>query len=521
MIESKQRQDRWPAVGLFVFTLIAAAITAMRFNLMFNEGVYLINGKRFIDPSFLRADWTLGVDPWYFSITVIWDAICGLMWSLTDDPLVIAIVGRLIAWLIVAYGLVRLSKALNIRPIYYCFGLSMWLFMHQGYGACEWIFGGIEQKVLSYAAVILALEAACRHQVARSGFFAACAISTHILVGGWSALILGTSMLLMRRPLREVSTFAATALVISFPVILICVRALLSMNQSADPQLTAELFVIFGVPLHLDPHYFLTPGRALLFALLTVAAVLSVQQVVQNPSSRRLMMLFVSGLGIVYASGIICREIGALGPLKYYPFRVGDVLLPLLFWLTAPQAFIAGIKNRRWLILQGAVVCLALIGMSYRVTRIAIGSLANQFMVSQPASSVSAQLTSMSDEMRTWIRAKTDRDAVFAVYPYHFSFWIETGRAMVVHSGVFPSNGHLVEWYDRLRALNGGEEPEGNIFSGFSTQLVENFVKLNASQIQNLRTVYHADYILLPNERADLKEKLAFSDGKLYLYDLR
>jgi hypothetical protein len=211
------------------------------------------------------------------------------------------------------------------------------------------------------------------------------------------------------------------------------------------------------------------------------------------------------------------------GFLKYYPFRTGDVLLPLAFSLVAPGALVSGVRARGPGRLRGclpaiAVATIAALFVYSRQDRFVeffaqLGEQGQRILQGE-----FAPVSALGPTAR-WIREHSPRDSVFATDPCLDEFWLETERAMVVNAMSAPANAHFFEWYARMRDLNGGREFAESSFS-VCREIRPHFASLSAESLQALRARYGADYYLVESERPDLAGAQVFHTDRFFVYAL-
>ena len=219
----------WAGVAL----LALISLRFLRPTILSNEAVYLLRGRRIVEPTFLANDWAVGAEAWYQSMSVAFDVLAGALWASLGDAIPVVLVGRLFAWTLAVASLARLASTAGVHPGFFLAGAAAWLVGGQAFSAGESIFGAVEQKVFAYAALFAALDAACRGRVLRAGVFAGVAIAFHVLVGGWGGAALGIGVLVRYRSLREGLRFGLPALLLGAPVMFIAMSSLVAASPEA------------------------------------------------------------------------------------------------------------------------------------------------------------------------------------------------------------------------------------------------------------------------------------------------
>jgi len=456
----------------------------------------------------------------------------GLFLALKDF-LWVALVGRVIGWGLLVYSLTRLGRGLGIGRWTFFLAVSLWLLTGQSLMAGEWIFGGVEQKVFAYGFLILALTALLEGRGLQAGLFCGLAIAFHILVGGWGAMALGLAAVLSHQRLgkRTVSVFFGTAFALGLPFLLLSLR---SQFAPADPGLAVPtsfdpsvFSVVFRNPHHLDPAVFLTTKKFLKLLVLG-GCVLFMPRSLLEPGKRRILTVFFATVFGIFCMGLVARAAGLYAFLYVYPFRLGDVLIPLFFWLLGLK-FLSetgrGILRYRATGALPAVPTLLL----FAVALAAAGEMArdifpNLRMETRAAleewSAFRSAEADPFDEMSGWIREHTSPGSIFAVSPCQQDFVMRAERPVVVSFKMGPGRNGAYDWLQRLEALNGGT---GFSAAGFSIcgELEENFDNLTPEDLRSIAQSYSADYYLATKDRPDLPLPLLFRAGDYYLFDLQ
>jgi uncharacterized protein DUF6798 len=489
-----------------------------------NEAGKLIEARRILEPAFLGRDWlqaASGEDVLYRAFS----SLIAPLWLLFRNAILVALTGRLLIWALLLYALVRLARALEIESYALAIGLAIWLLRFQSLGASEWIFGGIEGKCVSYALLFLALECALRKRVIASALYCGLAIWFHVLVGGWGAMALGGALLIChreygwRRPLQ----FGAITGTFLLPLVVEYLRAT-SRGESGGSSAQADrLIVLFRNPHHLDPWFFHGMFEFALLCILVAITVCALYRLVSR-SKAALISGFMVILLLQFGAGLAARSLGAFWFLKNYPFRVADVLVALLFWLTAPM--LAVWISKHGMFSRGpsrfrALAWSALVAASVTVV------VAKSLPLAKPQLTASAESWSRSlrheqtpwREATQWIRLHTPASAVIIAPPWEGAFWIEAERAELVNFKRAPHSRAILEWQQRMVDLNGG--PFHSRGFGMLDELQEHYPELDAARVEALGRSYGADYFLALRPLPELAGGLVYENGSYFLYQLK
>jgi len=120
--------------------------------------------------------------------------------------------------------------------------------------------------------------------------------------------------------------------------------------------------------------------------------------------------------------------------------------------------------------------------------------------------------------MADWIKAHTDKGDIFAVTPAWQNFFLDFERGMVSNFKLAPPQ-CMDEWFQRMRALNGGLEFKNRGYL-VKKEITENFRQLTYRQLSQIAHRYDAGYYLVDRERPELGQYLVYHNQHLWLYRL-
>jgi hypothetical protein len=244
-------------------------------------------------------------------------------------------------------------------------------------------------------------------------------------------------------------------------------------------------------------------------------------QLLPAAPARRIVTAFLAAVIAIFCSGLLAHLAGATTWTMLYPFRVGDVLLPLWFWIGVPT-----LVHQLW---RGALSePPARFGRRVSAA-LAIASailFVSQFQlyrnIRETLESWQPEARAAREERRAvWhrIRRETPEDAVFAAPPCEPRFWLEARRARVVGWKAAPSNARSFEWLQRMRALNGGRDLVAR-GSGACRETDGRFSTLDGAALAGLRDRFGATHYLVRRERPELAAHLLFEESGGFVYQL-
>lgn len=399
----------------------------------------------------------------------------------------------MLAYLLVALAWQNLCRQLSGDRWSGCLAASVFLLLTSiGNFSGEWLIGGVEAKVFSYGFVLAGAGALLRNNRWQSGLMLGAAVAIHPLVGLWAvvAMSMTAAMGLAGRLIREgrnvvlddARTWLADRDVLMALLLFSAVSATgivpaLSSVLSADPALSFQanyIQVFYRLPHHLDPMQFKAAAYIGYLLLAAVAGALHAQ--LRNNAPDR------SGLKLLTRT-VLCSEVIALtgvligwGPrppvempyyefrmnlLKFYPFRLFDVALPVL---VAIQCSILLSKRR----------LLSVMLPSKSRSLLAAGCIFTAAVLNAGRGSIDR----MTDAQRSdwinvchWIRDNTPEQSLVLTPKESRSFkWFAERAEFVAFKDCPQDAAGIVEWNNRLKFLRKWGEDNWN-GSSYSTEV--------------------------------------------------
>jgi hypothetical protein len=453
--------------GLFLaFSVLRVPVPAP------NEPHYLAKAKHYWNAEFCPGDFFLDSANTHrlFYQTVGW-ATRFLTLAQT------AIAGRMVALLLLAIGWTAFVSRLLSGRWGSLWSAAVFLAISAtGNFSGEWIVGGVEAKVFSYAFVFLGLACLFERRWIVAGVSTGLAISFHPVVGIWAvaaAMFAGAVGQFSKRSdlpsLDEPVSRGVAARQIILAMVALLVASLPGLipafevvgSASNEIQFQADYFVVFyRLKHHLDPMDFSWRQYAGYAVLLCLWLIVEFRQ----PTSRRTeawFRWFVVGALIIAVAGLVIgfgRRPGKemlyfaqrMKLMKFYPFRLADVMLPIacsimLVRLTlatrAGQNAASANQSQRgcrfaWLLCASCTI--------FALT------VPSRVLPSRPTAKVSAQKADWK-EACCWIAKNTPADASFLTPRNSVAFKWYAQRAEYVALKDCPQDAAgIVEWNRRL-----------------------------------------------------------------------
>lgn len=492
--------------------VLFAALNWFRPHLLANEAVYLLPPLQWWHAGALATDWTWGGDPWQ-STSLLFSWFAAPLWGLSESPETVALIGRALSWSLLGYSLARLGRAMGLAGPFVAMGAAAWLMTGQGFAAGEWVFLGFERKPLAHAAAFMSMAAMVRDRPVVSGAWAGASAALHVLVGGWFALAVGAGHVARYglRQRRAVIAFAGAAALVAAPFVALSVTYLLSPVDGPQPApgRLDWLATVFRNPHHTLPSHFLDARRNAWFIGLALCAGWGAARSLPRPAARGVIAVLMVAV-LAYGIGWWAGKQQWYWLLKYYPFRMGDVLVPLLTWLLVPTALVRAWRTETALSVLAASLLLYTAAQLMPPGVQRVGDTWRSWPRGEPA----------MEKLGAWARAATSPDAVFIVPPCTFDFWVRARRPVVVSYKAMPHSARAISWYERLQAVGGGAPISGTGFA-VCRQVDAGEATLSRSALTALKRRYQARYYLLRGRRADLRDAEVYRDLRFAVYDIR
>ncbi|MCM1984689.1 DUF6798 domain-containing protein [Lyngbya confervoides] len=519
------KQSASLAMGLF-FTLAFLSFGGP--SLIFNEGIYLLKSQQWANPGFLATDWYAGpasgqVHGLLFSIAIV------PLWKIGLDAIAIALILRALETLLLAGVVLLILRHLQLPRTPAWLGLSLWVIAGQFGATGEWVIGGAEQKPFAYLSVLWGLYFALQSRWMAMAMALSLAVWLHILVGGWSALILFSVLLVQPGQIapRAYGRAAALALLLVLPAVILSIQTL-SQNEATGLgplppyQSLGQLMTLFRFPHHLDPTLFLPPKVLIRVGLITLGTYLALVLLPISKSAKTLFLGFSTGTLVLFGLGVGAFIQGHYAFLQLYPFRIADGFLPLFCYLFLPIALWVTLQYplRRSLV-QSSLLCVGVL-ISVGLLLAGVNDLPLRSILTLRPWAESLQLTPRNpkDQIMSWIRHNSPPESRFLVPPTWNNFLILAQRPAFVLTQAIPQNQQAWDWLYRLRLANNAQPFKQRGFAA-DQEVEANFRQLSPARLQCLAEQYQLQFYAVDRPRVDLQTQLVYQFGPYSLYNLQ
>ncbi|WP_019505388.1 DUF6798 domain-containing protein [Pleurocapsa sp. PCC 7319] len=479
-----------------------------------NEIDVLPLAKHFVDPSWLPNDWYLDRPAgyrWLFQ-TLVGKLI--VHWGF----LATSIIGRLFCYALSALGIVLLGKRLGLSLPFILLATALFCGIEEGYKqgaiADEWMIGGLEAKAIAYGLILIAIPLLFSRLYFWVAFLLGVATSFHVLVGGW-AFLTSFAWLCLRYESRfpkfkQVILLAITYILASSFAILPVIQQL---SESAPDRIIkpSYIYVFLRLSHHLNPLSWGWQWLAPAIYLVILAGIMYLlnkqahtRQWLPIDNHRQELGEFALISLVPFISGVAIAIWDTQGQwLQYYPFRLGDVMLPFTTCFLGVCLIEHGWSNKY----QGlkSAYCVALLFVAIGFQSIVF---TQQIWDLRNFPGQQQDVTPEWKAMATWIHQHTPQDAAIISSPVeqtNFS-WL-TERSTIAKFKLLPqTKAAIIEQYQRWDDLSGNYVLGKYVASGKVSKqktkevLEEGYSKLTTAQVKRLMNKYGASYILTKNK---------------------
>lgn len=458
-----------------------------------NEAHYLAKARHYWHPEwcpndhFLNSGDAHGVFYWSF----------GWLTTLVSFP-VAAWIGRLICWISIGIAWRRMIVQLVDVPwgglIGMIAGLAAINYLHM---AGEWLIGGVEAKCFAYAFAFWGVGDALAGRWNRAWIWLGVASAFHVLVGGWLVVCLMFAWAICPRQ-RPALVSILPGLLAGGAISLIGVVPLLLLNRDVTPDesaIASFYYVYYRLSHHLVVHSFVWQFK-LRFSLAVVAWSVAAWMLRGNDRARVLNGI-VAGSVVLVLIGVFIDQYYAFIPtdeeryrraaqlLRLYWFRIADVMVPIALVINTLLLF------KQYRVRYPRPARAAMVGLSLLVV---VGMMARFVDRWTATASPADRSTYVSDpaaweEVGSWIRQNTPRDAIFLTPRFQSTFKWYAQRAEVVTTKDVPQDDlNLLAWWKRREAVHWRWSLKRQTFS---------LAGLSEDDIRDLANEYGVRYVVV------------------------
>ncbi len=485
--------------------------------------------KQYVEPNWIPQESWLNQPPGYRLPFIL--LLGGILknWGF----LAASIIGRLISYILIASGIVFIAKQINLNLPYLWIALLLFIYVkNQGIVAGEWLLGGVEPKSFSYGFLLFAFGLILSKNYRLMAVMLGLATTFHVLIGGWAFMAIVGWLIVRRRQDFTNLSYLLSLLIIYFIAgfwgILTIIEHLLSPKITTTIE-SSFIYVFIRSPHHLNSlswswDWWISPTIYFLFIAISVLLIKRQQQKDNLPeyqASINLAELTIFAF-IPFILGVLIAPVDLQGKfLQYYPFRLGDILLPLntsLLFMCALQHTFKGKSKQIFL-----WFCIFLIAI---LTSIQIVEFKNNLLALRDFPSEQQEIDSNLKTMYNWINNNTSKDAVIITPPVDLAnfTWIAQRATISKFKHIPPTSSSVIEWYNRLMDLSGGIDlspytnKRNNNNKIIQKVLTEGYNNLTIKEVKNLMNKYNSNYFLTKNDHK-LDLPMAYSNSYYIIYE--
>lgn len=515
---------RWLAVALVLVVFFVVGGAPVPHN---NETHYLAKAKHYWQPEWCAGDmflesadahlafyWTVGwLTNWFDLPTVAW-------------------IGRCVAWLLLAISWQRLSATVSSLPLRAVLSAMLLTSLIEWTNfAGEWVVGGVEGKCFAYAFIFWGLAAMVEGRWNRAWPLFGLASAFHVVVGGWATLLAGGLWLCQSRPARTPLVKMLPWLMLGGLISLAGVVPALQLTRDVPAETVLagnQIYVFDRLPHHLAPLTMVPEelGRkALRFSLLLVGFAwlhfLVVRQPVQQDqedgSRQRWLLLaqfavatlLLSAVGLAWELATWNNHQLAARFLKFYPFRLADVAVPL-----ATATGVVWLVDRLLHRETALSIVLLVLALGLPLTDLLLTS---RTRLENPVPPADRRLRDQVAWVQAcyWAREHSPEGSLFLVPRFGQSFKWNAHRPDLITWKDMPQNAtDLLRWRERYYEVHYHFDQEGKYVA------YRSLAAQGTARIKALAEKYALDFVLTA-EYPPLDLPVAHSNEQYTIYDLR
>lgn len=429
---------------------------------MVNEAHYLVKAKNYWNPEWCKQDMFVASAKAHTTFYVLFG------WPTKYVTLAqTAWLGRLVGWLLLAFGLQRLSWVVFRRSFFSLAIAVLWIAgIEYGNLAGEWVVGGIEAKVPAYGLILLALSNLVQRRWNWVWVLLGAAAAFHVLSGGWAVVAAIGCWIATERKRPDGCKLLTPALFFGGVISLLGLVPALVMSLGSDAEqasMAARIYSYYRLKHHLLPADFFLSWYVR-FAVLVVVMACGLGVYGKREERIRILGWFAATTLVISAIGLLVGLLPPYAPnlaaklLRYYWFRLGDAMVPLMVAVLIGRMVL---DHRKAPQVVGVAVLLLAVGLcgvsSFRsARRVVPPSVSNHLLGLDADASAEVQEQVYRDWLAVcrWARQSSDDQEVFLTPRNQQTFKWFTGRAEVVNWKDVPQNpSALLEWYQRFQEV--------------------------------------------------------------------
>ncbi|MEW6003086.1 MAG: hypothetical protein AB1638_10625 [Nitrospirota bacterium] len=483
-------------VFLFFFILILKGSPVPGIN----EYVYLLSPVKQWDNNFLLNDWTFSKPDSAHFIFNIFISPLFLLFS----PETVGWIGRIICWSLTIIALFQIGKHFLIPMWLITISILIWLLQGQAIVGDEWIFWMFEAKCVSYIFLLFSINEFIKNRVILPSILLGLSFSFHASVGFFGGCAVIFTLFVLRYPVKKLTKIILITILFSLPGLIPLLPVMFGSNNTSEDWKFMSLIVMRS---HLDPFSWVKRNILSLYILLMFNWLHFRQN--RNNHALRFLISFQVFICIFFSLGLIFRYAEEYEILRFFPFRLFPLFVPLFFFFHLMSAYYhrSLIEQKRELFAIGLIALLALSNP--------IGGFVDQVRENYKEWTVEDD-----DLIRTfkWLSENTPNGAIVISPPWRRDNWYFSKRAQI--ACWYPSYERFGEWRERIEAMTGDDLRKFRKKRGepWSDVMEPYYNKLTEKDIESIMEKYRANYLV---SKQDYIYPILFNSGTYKVYSLK
>jgi hypothetical protein len=379
--------------------------------------------------------------------------------------------------------------------------VSLWLLYGQSIVGGEYIVGSLQGKSFAFVFLLFALDGFLKQKDIMPSIFLGLCFSFHPSVGIWGGLGIGLTFLILRYPIKKLTKIVFFTALFALPGLIALIPYFFEGKSFSWEDWKYFALTLQGY--HLDPSSWVL--RDILFVYILLAFNWFCFRKNKEDLAQRFLISFQFFLCLFFSLGMVVRYTENYELLKFYPFRLFPLLVPLLFFLNLMKVYHHSvIKPGVGVVMLGF---LALLSFGNPLGAIVDSGRMNYMFWTQK-----------EDDLRRsfkWLAESTPNGSIVVSPPWRRDSWYISRRAQIVSLRYFPID-RLGECRERIECMVGKIEtypPKDRLrtMESFYNQLKEN-------EIESIIKKYGGDYLV---SKGNYKYPLLFDSGTYKVYSLK
>jgi hypothetical protein len=467
-----------PAVNFVFLFLNILLLNAERIPVPeITEYFYLPRLVKQYHASYLLNDWTMsGEWPEHF----LFDSVFGVF-TLPFSLETVGWLGRIVCWSLLIVGLFRLGRHFQIPRWMITLSVWLWVIYHQSVVANCWMFGTFEAKIVAYILLLFALDGFIERKTIVPSVLLGLCFSFHPAVGAWSGLAVGLSLIGQRTPIRRLLRSGLTSMLFALPGLIPLLP--LIAGSSADRPEQWKFLALVHSPHHLDPFSWKAKELALVYFLFAFNWIQSRNQ--KENQAVRFLLAFQGFLCLFFTLGLVWRWNENYSLLRFFPFRLFPLFVPLFFWFHLMNA-LRNSSTRRVKVGLAAMGIAALFILGNPVMKYAHRLKQNYVKLKKPEDDAQKSFR--------WVAKNTPNGSIVISPPWREESLYLSQRAQIANLHCIQYD-RMKGWLERMESMVGSEWESSSIRNQVAA-MKRYYDSLDENQIANIAARYRADYLI-------------------------